>query len=71
MDIKKYEVLLSVIDRGIFIRACDDLKYTQSGITNMMNSLKRRSAFPFSCGPTKGFRSRRMEGESCRPSGSY
>ena len=39
MDIKKYEVLLSVIDRGSFIRACDDLKYTQSGITNMMNSL--------------------------------
>ena len=54
MDIKKYEVLLRVIDRGSFARACDDLSYTQSGITNMMNSLEKELGFPLLIRNNKG-----------------
>ena len=46
MDIKKYEVLLAVIDKGSFIKAASDLGYTQSGITYMMNSLEKRMRIP-------------------------
>lgn len=45
MDIKKYEVLLAVVDRGSFIKAASDLGYTQSGITYMMNSLEKECGF--------------------------
>lgn len=29
MDIRKYEVFLAVVDRGSFIKAANDLGYTQ------------------------------------------
>ena len=54
MDIKKYEVLLNVIDRGSFVRACEDSGYTQSGITHMMNSLEQEVGFPLLLRTNKG-----------------
>ncbi len=54
MDIKKYEVLLNVIDRGSLVRACEDSGYTQSGITHMMNSLEQEVGFPILLRTNKG-----------------
>ena len=54
MDVKKYEVLLTALEKGSFARACDELGYTQSGITNMMNSLERESGFPLLNRSNKG-----------------
>lgn len=56
MDIKKYEILLQVIDRGSLSRACEDSGYTQSGITHMMNSLEREIGFPLLLRTNKGVR---------------
>lgn len=56
MDIKKYEVLLAVLDKGSFIKACDDLGYTQSGITHMMNSLEKELGFQILLRDYKGVR---------------
>ena len=39
LDIKKYEVLLSTLDKGCFAKACEDLGYTQPAITHMMKSM--------------------------------
>ena len=46
MDIRKYEVFLAVVDRGSFIKAANDLGYTQLGITHMMNSMENECGFP-------------------------
>ena len=54
MDIKKYEVLLDAIDKGSFIRACEELGYTQSGLTHMMNSLEKEVGFPLLQRSNKG-----------------
>ena len=54
MDIKKYEVLLAVVDKGSFIKAAADLGYTQSGITYMMNSLEKECGFPLLQRSNKG-----------------
>ncbi|WP_371380491.1 LysR family transcriptional regulator [Sporomusa aerivorans] len=54
MDIKKYEVLLHTIDKGSFLRACEDLGYTQSGITHMMNNLENEIGFPLLQRSNKG-----------------
>ncbi|MBN7774103.1 LysR family transcriptional regulator [Clostridium aminobutyricum] len=45
MDIKKYEVLLDTIGKGSFIKVCDEVGYTQAGISHMMNSLEREIGF--------------------------
>ncbi len=54
MEIKKYEILIRVIDRGSFVKACQDFGYTQSGITHMMNSLEREVGFPLLLRTNKG-----------------
>lgn len=54
MDIKKYEVLLAVVDKGSFIKAASELGYTQSGITYMMNSLEKECGFPLLQRSNKG-----------------
>lgn len=46
MDIKKYEVMLCVADEGSFLRAGEKMGYTQSGITQMMNSMENELGFP-------------------------
>ena len=66
MDIKKYEVLLAVIDKGSFIKAASDLGYTQSGITYMMNSLEKECGFPLLQRSNKGV-ALTIEGERLIP----
>ena len=56
MDIKKYEVLLAAIDKGSLVRECEELGYTQSGLTHMMNSLEKEIGFPLLQRTNRGVR---------------
>ena len=38
MDAKKLAALAAAVDQGSFTRAAEQLGYTQSGLTHMMNS---------------------------------
>lgn len=40
MDIKKYEVLLKIIEKGSFSAAASELGYTTSGISQMMSAME-------------------------------
>ena len=40
MDTKKLEALLLAVERGSLTAAAEEMGYTQSGLTNMMNSLE-------------------------------
>jgi DNA-binding transcriptional LysR family regulator len=66
MDIRKYEVFLAVVDRGSFIAAANDLGYTQSGITHMMNSLEKECGISLLMRSNKGV-SLTLEGEQVLP----
>lgn len=66
MDIRKYEVFLAVVERGSFIKAANDLGYTQSGITHMMNSMEKECGFPLLMRSNKGV-SLTLEGEKVLP----
>ena len=46
MDLRKWSVLLAVVDYGSFTKAGEELNYTQSGITHMMKSLEQEVGFP-------------------------
>lgn len=46
MDLRKLEVMLSVVQHGSFTKAGADLGYTQSGITQMMKSLEQEAGLP-------------------------
>lgn len=46
MDIKKYEVFLKAVERGSLNNVSDDLGYTHSGISKMMNSMEKELGFP-------------------------
>lgn len=46
MDTKKYEALLVSSELGSFTRAAQELGYTQSGLTHMMNALEQEVGFP-------------------------
>ena len=54
MDVKKYEVLISVIEKKSILNACIELGYTQSGITHMMNSMEKEIGFPILQRSNKG-----------------
>ena len=45
MDGKKLEALAAAVELGSFTRAAEQLGYTQSGLTHMMNSLEREIGF--------------------------
>lgn len=49
MDTKKLEALAAAVEYGSFTRAAENLGYTQSGLTHMMNSLEKDIGFPFCC----------------------
>ena len=46
MDTKKLEALVVSVELGSFTRAAEQLGYTQSGLTHMMNSLEKDIGFP-------------------------
>ncbi len=45
MDTKKLEALVASVEAGSFTRAAEQLGYTQSGLTHMMNSLEKDIGF--------------------------
>ena len=45
MDAKKLAALAAAVDQGSVTRAAEQLGYTQSGLTHMMNSLEREIGF--------------------------
>ena len=54
MDITKYEVFLNAVDCGSFYKVCEDLGYTQSGISKMMQSMEKEIGFPLITRSNKG-----------------
>ncbi len=46
MDTKKFEALLSSAELGSFTKSAQELGYTQSGLTHMMNGLEQEVGFP-------------------------
>lgn len=46
MDIKKYEILLRVLECGTFSKAAQELDYTQSAISHMIKGLEEYLEFP-------------------------
>ena len=45
MNVSKYKALLLAVDRGSFSKATEEMGYTQSGMTHMMNSLEEEIGF--------------------------
>ena len=66
MDLKKYEVLLKVVDRGSINNVSYDLGYTHSGISKMLNSMETELGFPIIKRSNKGI-SLTSEGERLMP----
>ena len=56
MDSKKLEALAVAAEHGSFTRAAQQLGYTQSGLTHMMNSLEREIGFPVLVRDRRGVR---------------
>lgn len=54
MDINKLDVFLRAADNGSFIKTAQELMYTQSGITHMMNALEKELGFPLFIRTNKG-----------------
>jgi len=46
MNIKKYEAFVRAVERGSLSKAAEELGYTQSGISHMMQSLEEEVGFP-------------------------
>lgn len=56
MDGKKLEALAAAVELGSFTRAAEQLGYTQSGLTHMMNSLEREIGFSVLARDRRGVR---------------
>lgn len=66
MDLKKYEVLLKVVDRGNINNVSYDLGYTHSGISKMMGSMESELGFQIIKRNNKGI-TLTPEGEKLMP----
>ena len=66
MDLKKYEVLLKVVDRGNINNVSYDLGYTHSGISKMLNSMETELGFQIVKRNNKGI-TLTPEGEKLMP----
>lgn len=66
MDINKYKIVLAVIDRGSLASICEEVGYTQSGLTQMMNSVERELGFNLFLRSNKGIQLT-PEGEGALP----
>lgn len=66
MDLVKYETFLSIIERGSYSKACEDLGYTLSGISKMMKSMEEEIGIPLIIRTNKGI-SVTPEGEKIAP----
>ena len=66
MDLVKYETFLSIVERGSYSKACEDLGYTLSGISKMMKSMEEEIGIPLIIRTNKGI-SVTPEGEKIIP----
>lgn len=66
MDTAKLRVLLAAVDMGSFSKAADELGYTQSGVTHMMNALEDEIGVPLLIRGNRGVRLT-AEGERLSP----
>ncbi|MGM9619798.1 MAG: LysR family transcriptional regulator [Oscillospiraceae bacterium] len=66
MDAKKWEALLAAVRLGSFSKAAEELGYTQSGMSYMMNSLEEEIGFPLLVRSWEGVRLT-AEGEALLP----
>lgn len=46
MNIRKYEAFVRAVELGSLSKAAEELGYTQSGISHMMQSLEEEVGFP-------------------------
>ena len=46
MNIKKYEAFVRAVELGSLSKAAEELGYTQSGISHMMQALENEVGFP-------------------------
>ena len=56
MQIIQYEVLLKVLESGTLTSAAEELGYSQSGLTRMLNSLEAELGFPLLVRDRRGVR---------------
>lgn len=56
MELKKLAAILTVVDAGSFSKAAEQLNYTQSGITHMMNSIEKEIGFKLLIRDFRGIR---------------
>lgn len=54
MDLVKFETFLSIVERGSYSKACEDLGYTLSGISKMMKSMEEEIGIPLIVRTNKG-----------------
>lgn len=66
MDLVKYETFLSIVERGSYNKACEDLGYTLSGISKMMKSMEEEIGIPLIARTNKGI-SLTPDGEKVLP----
>ena len=66
MDTAKLRALLTAADFGSLSRAAEELGYTQSGLTHMMNALEEETGIPFLVRGNRGVRLT-AEGERLAP----
>ncbi|MEI3130157.1 MAG: LysR family transcriptional regulator [Oscillospiraceae bacterium] len=52
MDLRKLEALAVAVELGSFTKAAQQLGYSQSGLTHMMNALEQEIGFSSSCATT-------------------
>lgn len=54
MDLIKYKVFLSIVEKGSYSKVSEEFGYTQSGISKMMNSMENEIGFPLIIRNNKG-----------------
>ena len=66
MNIRKYEAFVKAVELGSLSKAAEELGYTQSGISHMMQSLEDEVGFPLMVRTSTGIQPNR-EGELLLP----
>lgn len=66
MNIKKYEAFIRAVELGSLSKAAEELGYTQSGISHMMQSLEEEVGFPLLVRTSSGILPN-AEGETLLP----
>ena len=66
MNIRKYEAFVRAVELGSLSKAAEELGYTQSGISHMMQSLEEEVGFPLMVRTSSGIQANN-EGEMLLP----